>query len=59
MKDHDYRDMYQGGSEISDAAAVPARSIWIYRYYQTVSEQLGEGERREIEDYASRLARLH
>lgn len=55
MKDHGYRDMYDEGSEIRDPIRVPDRSIWIYRYYEPVSEQLGEGKRPEIEDYARGL----
>lgn len=55
MKDHRYRDVYDAGNEISAVARIPERSIWIYRYYEFVSESLGTGKRKEIEDYAREL----
>lgn len=55
MKDHGYRDIYTAGSDMPDEADIPERSIWIYRYYEPVSKDLGEGRRREIEDYAQGL----
>lgn len=55
MEDHDYADMYRDGETIPASARPPARSIWIYRYYEPVSEDLGIGERPEMEDYARDL----
>lgn len=55
MKDHGYRDIYTAGSEISTDVDIPERSLWIYRYYEPVSADLGAGKRREIEDYARGL----
>jgi hypothetical protein len=52
IKDHDYIDAFQnGGIDYSDKPA-PARSIWIYRYYEAVSTSLGNGQRRSMEDFA-------
>lgn len=55
MKDHGYRDIYQRGGLLPASEQVPARSIWIYRYYEEASEDLGRGERLEIEHYAEGL----
>ena len=57
MKDFEYRDVYSHGSEILDDA-LPPRSVVIYRYYEPVSKDLGEGVRPEIEDYAKGLDEL-
>ena len=40
------------------ASAPPARSVWIYRYYEPVSKSLGQDFRPEIEDYAKGLGEL-
>jgi hypothetical protein len=58
MKDHQYQDIYEHGREIPADQKVPARSVWIYRYYEPVSEALGSGKRPEIENYAEGLADL-
>jgi pimeloyl-ACP methyl ester carboxylesterase len=54
MKDHGYVDTFNSGSEVEGEVA--ARSIWIYRYYEPVSKELGSGIRPEMEDYAEGLA---
>lgn len=54
MKDHGYADVYSGGDVIDDER-VSAKSVWIYRYYESVSKDLGTGTRPEIEDYANGL----
>jgi hypothetical protein len=54
MKDHDYADVYSDGDVIEDGRVNP-KSIWIYRYYESVSKDLGTGVRPEIEDYAEGL----
>lgn len=58
MKDHGYHDTYSDGAEIERSDRVPARSVWIYRYYEPVSRELGSGKRPEIEDYATGLLQL-
>ena len=55
MKDHGYSDIFEGGSELAPHKRPPAKSVWIYRYYEPVSEDLGTGERPEMEDYAKGL----
>ncbi|RME35210.1 MAG: hypothetical protein D6786_02590 [Gammaproteobacteria bacterium] len=52
MKEHGYMDAFRGGAEFGPGEVAPARSVWIYRYYEQVSEQLGSGERPEMETYA-------
>ena len=54
MRDHGYEDTFFSGSEIT--GAVKPRSVWIYRYDEPVSRELGEGLRPEMEDYARGLA---
>ena len=55
MKDHGYIDAYAHGQEIPPDVRVPARSVFIHRYYEPVSEALGTGERPSIEVYARGL----
>ena len=57
LKDHKYEDVYSNGGITSDGPIQP-RSVWIYRYYDEVSEDLGSGERPEIEEYAEGLHRF-
>ena len=56
MKDHGYMDVFHDGQEITERKLLPEKSVWIYRYYEPVSEDLGTGDRPEIEDYARGLA---
>ena len=58
FKDQGYKDVYEHGAEIPLSEDVPAKSIWIYRYYEPVSKDLGTGKRPEIEDYANGLHNL-
>lgn len=58
MKDHGYQDVYLDGEEISLAGQVPARSIWIYRYYEGASRDLGSGVRPDMETRARGLGDL-
>ncbi|OEC32712.1 hypothetical protein SAMN05216600_10651 [Pseudomonas cuatrocienegasensis] len=52
IKDHGYTDAFQnGGIDYADKLA-PVRSIWIYRYYESVSKSLGSSRRRSMEDFA-------
>lgn len=48
MKDHGYVDAYQDGQTLP-GGPIPSRSIWTFRYYDIADEELGRGERREIE----------
>ena len=54
MKDHGYADAYDDG-RMRPAGPVPGRSIWIFRYYDVVDEDHGDGVRREIEFHARKL----
>jgi hypothetical protein len=55
MKDEGYRDAYRDGDLIPRGERVPAKSVWIFRYYEPVSEDLGEGERRAMPRFAADL----
>lgn len=55
MKDYGYTDAYLDGSEVSGEIPIGHQSIWIYRYYEPVSESLGTGNRPEMETYARGL----
>ena len=57
MKDYGYVDAYRDG-EFVPTGRVPPRSIWIFRYYDDVSRDLGDGTRREIEHHAAELREL-
>ncbi len=58
MKDCGYRDSYVGGDlpdPPPDGKLVPPRSIWIFRYYEQVSEELGSGDRCTVPEFAADL----
>ena len=55
MKDEGYQDAYENGDYIPKSQRVTAKSVWIFRYYEPVSEDLGEGERRLIPRFAADL----
>ena len=52
IKDWGYLDAYREGAELSAVGRVPARTVFIYRYYDQASRQLGTGRRQEIETWA-------
>ncbi len=52
IKDHGYVDTFQEGGVVEKA---PAKSIWIYRYYDSLSEDVGNGERLGIQEFAKGL----
>ena len=54
MKDHGYADACRDG-QMRPRGPVPGRSIWIFRYYDVVDEDHGDGVRREIEFHARKL----
>lgn len=58
IKDHGYVDAFRHGGADYDPGAAPARSIWVFRYYERVSESLGEGRRAPMEEFAVRLRRF-
>jgi hypothetical protein len=69
LKDYNYDDVYQEGSDrVADARALSApgdqaqavayRSIVIYRYYEPSSEDLGTGEKPNMERFATGLSEL-
>lgn len=55
MKEHGYRDIYHAGEAMPPGREIPWRSVFIYRYYDDVSNLLGAGVRPEIERYAEGL----
>lgn len=55
MKDHGYGDIYDHGAELPRSERPRPKSIWIYRYYEPISKELGTGRRPEMEDYAAGL----
>jgi pimeloyl-ACP methyl ester carboxylesterase len=54
IKDYGYHDAYHDG-DILPQGPIDPRSVWIYRYYDVVSEELGEGDRKKIEYHARGL----
>lgn len=57
MKDEGYVDAYLDGDYIRDRTC-PPRSIWVFRYYEPVSETFGSGERTSVEAFAIELRRF-
>ncbi len=55
MKDEQYVDAYKDGDFIEAGKPISPKSIWIFRYYEKVSDELGEDKRMEIEQFASDL----
>jgi pimeloyl-ACP methyl ester carboxylesterase len=58
MKDEGYRDTFVDGNELPPELELSPRSVWIYRYYEEASRELGRGVRSEIETYAQGLLDL-
>ena len=56
MKDEGYIDTYRDGDYVKGEA--PARSVWIFRYYEQTSNDLGDGKRREMVEFATDLRRF-
>ncbi|MBA6411817.1 hypothetical protein H2508_01675 [Parahaliea sp. F7430] len=52
IKDHNYIDAFQGGGYLDEPAKVPAKSVWVFRYYERASNLLGSGERVSMEQLA-------
>jgi len=55
MKDEGYVDAYRGGDFIPKDERIPAKSIWIFRYYEEVSKDLGTGRRKTNPEFARQL----
>ncbi len=55
MKDEGYTDAFRNGNEPRPGESMPAKSVWIFRYYERSSESLGTGERQRIPGYAAQL----
>lgn len=58
IKDEGYVDAYSGGDLPPPGARVPAKSVWIFRYYESASEELGAGARRRMPELAADLRRF-
>ena len=65
MKEHGFRDYFvrvEGGRVILLKSAEEKHytdpSLWIYRYYDETSSEVGLGKRKRIEDLAADLAKL-
>lgn len=58
IKDHGYRDTYQAGDLVSELEQVPAKSIWIFRYYKQASKDLGDGQRQSVFEIAQALRKF-
>jgi len=55
MKEFGYTDAYRDGTQAGAGHEYPARTVFIYRYYDRVSEELGSGGRPEIVEFARGL----
>lgn len=58
MKDEGYQDTYLNGDLIPENMQVSPKSVWVFRYYEPVSADLGDGERRSIPQFALDLRRF-
>ena len=54
MKDHGYTSAYRDG-DLKPRGPRPYRSVWIFRYYDVTSEDLGDGTREIISEIAKKL----
>ncbi|MCC6302191.1 MAG: hypothetical protein IT489_05255 [Gammaproteobacteria bacterium] len=55
MKDYGYTDAFSEGVELSGDPPVPWKTVWVYRYYEQASRDLGDGRRPELEVFAEGL----
>jgi len=58
MKDEGYLDTYRNGSMLPPDQTADPRSIWIFRYYEQASKDLGTGERQTIPEIALDLRKF-
>lgn len=54
MKEHHYEDAYHDG-QIKPEGPVNPKSIWIFRYYDSVSKDFGDNRYKKIEFHANQL----
>jgi hypothetical protein len=52
MKDEGYIDAYTNGDFVPIGKKIQPKSIWIFRYYEKASEELGTGKRQSIQEIA-------
>ena len=57
IKDYNYVDAYQNG-QILPQSPISSRSVWIFPYYDVADEEIGEGERQQIETYVLNLRKF-
>ncbi len=55
MKDDGYTDAYRDGVVVGENTRMPAKSVWVYRYYEKGPEDPGKGQRQSIEEFAEGL----
>jgi pimeloyl-ACP methyl ester carboxylesterase len=55
MKDFHYSDTFHGDKDMPLPDQCPARSVFIYRYYDVTSSDFGTGQRLTVEDAARGL----
>ncbi|MBX3382349.1 MAG: hypothetical protein KF864_02460 [Phycisphaeraceae bacterium] len=58
MKDDEYEDCYKNGDYLPSTEPASARSVWIFRYYERASQDLGDGQRQTMPEIAQDLRRF-
>ena len=58
MKDEGYDDAYQNGDFVTPGQPVSCRSVWIFRYYEPVSADIGDGKRQTLPHFAYELRKF-
>ncbi|MCI0675539.1 MAG: hypothetical protein L0Y42_07160, partial [Phycisphaerales bacterium] len=58
MKDEGYIDTFKNGSELPADESCDPKSVWIFRYYEQASKDLGTGRRQTIPEIAQDLRRF-
>jgi hypothetical protein len=58
MKDEGYCDTYKNGAEIPAGDECDPKCVWIFRYYEQASKDLGSGKRQTIPEIAIDLRKL-
>ena len=58
MKDEGYCDTFKNGAELGPGEPCDPKCIWIFRYYEQASKDLGTGKRQTIPDIAIDLRRF-
>ncbi len=55
IKDFGYQDCYVGGDFPVDEGCMDPKTVWVFRYYEAVSDDLGSGERLSVAQFAANL----